>query len=773
MKRKYLLLISLLFSILSVFAQRGIVLSGIVLDPESKPLEGANVALYNEADSSFISGIATDKRGAFRIKCAPLSRSYLRVSFLGYKEQTQGLINVRENLDLGKITMRKDEIQMEGVEVVASQQTRLFDRAIVYPSVEQVKVSPTSFDLLSNMMLPGLDVNIVERTAKYMDKTVEFRINGRKVTVQEIDALTSGEIEKVEYIDSPGLEYGPGVGAVVNYVTKEPLSGFTLSTNLTNALYVGYGNDNLNMRWNHKASEFGVSYQTSFRKYRKRSNDRTEGYNFPDGREIVREYVGENTPFKAQYHTIGLSYNLLKKDNYMFSAIGRFTYDYNYRNYLANLYENKALLGRQSSFDDARNLLPELDLYFSKQLTPKQSLSVNVVGGYNDSEFGYWYKEEADGDYFTSFTADGSRYNLIGEVKYQNQYHENHKILLGAREKLFFEDDRYSNETGTRETDNNDFYFYGDMSGTFNKFFYHAALAGTVTSYKQGGRDFTFWSFEPFLYLSYRFSGRSSVFAQVNVMSTDPTVNNMNDVTQVINPYLRSRGNPDLSPYTTYEVLTGYNYMGKNLTFQLMGAYLRMHEPITDHIYYDDQEDVFINSYLNQGSMERYGLNVYGKYTGLFNNILTLSAQLRYNHYKTTGLGYRHYLNVVSARLEALASYKNFSFSLSGNTRNKSLLGERLSYPELSSTALLQYRTGNCFIGLGMYYPFMKQWDKGTDVLSAVVPQKSWTKIKENGRMLFVRFSWSFSTGRKYQGGQKNLNNQGGRSSLSSMPVID
>ena len=773
MKRRYQILICFLLSFLPVFAQKGIVLSGIVLDAESKPLEGANVALYDERDSSLVVGIATDKRGAFRIECAPLSRSYLHVSFLGYKEQTQGLINVRENLDLGKILMLKDEIQMEGVEVVASQQTRLFDRVIVYPAVDQVKVSPTSFDLLSNMMLPGLDVNVVERTAKYMDKTVEFRVNGRKVTVQEVDALTSNEIEKVEYIDSPGLEYGPGVGAVVNYVTKEPVSGFILSTNLMNALYVGFGNDNVNMRWNHKDSEFGLSYQTSFRKYRKRSNDRTEGYYFPDGREIVREYVGEDTPFKSQYHTVALSYNLLKKDDYMFSVIGRFTYDYSYRNYLTNLYENKSSLGRQSSFDDKRNLLPELDLYFSKQLTPKQSLSVNVVGGYNDSEFGYWYREKADGDYFTSFTAEGSRYNLIGEVKYQNNFHENHKVLFGARDKLFLEDDHYSSETGTRETDNNDFYFYGDVSGKFNKFFYHAALAGTASSYRQGGRDFTFWSFEPFVYLSYRPSSRSMFFAQLNVMSTDPVVSNMNDVTQVINPYLLSRGNPDLSPYTTYEVLAGYDYTGKRLTFELMGAYEHRHEPITDHIYYDNQEDVFVNSYLNQGAMKRYDITACGKYTGLFNKILTLSARLRYNHYETTGLGYRHHLNVFSAQLEALATYKDFSFSITGNTRNKSLLGERLSYPELYSTALIQYRKDNCFIGLGMYYPFAKQWDAGTDVLSAIAPQKSWTKIKENGRMLFVRFSWSFSTGRKYQGGQKNLNNQGGRSSLSSMPVID
>ena len=47
-----------------------------------------------------------------------------------------------------------------------------------------------------------------------------------------MDALTASNIQKVEYIDNPGLEYGKGAGAVVNYITKEPITGFSTSGSL-------------------------------------------------------------------------------------------------------------------------------------------------------------------------------------------------------------------------------------------------------------------------------------------------------------------------------------------------------------------------------------------------------------------------------------------------------------------------------------------------------------------------------------------------------------
>lgn len=770
---RVLIVLCCLFTLFSVEAQKKIVLSGIVVNAESEALVGANVALYNATDSTLITGKASDAKGAFKIDCKLINRCYLQISFLGYKTQRLGLVNVYENQEFGKIILETNEVMTDEVQIIASQQVQELDRMIVYPDRIQVKQSATPLDLLANMMLPGLDVNTVERTATALDKAVEFRINGRKVNVKDVDALIASNIQKVEYIDNPGLEYGKGAGAVVNYVTKKPIAGFSTSGSLLNAVWVGFGNDFLNMRWNHKRSEIGVSYNTMFRKYKKRSNDQTNQYFFPDQTEILREYMGENTPFKSQEHNLNISYSLMKEKDYLFSVIGRMAYKYNEKNYLANIYENGAFSSRQGSERSTRDILPELDIYLSKQITPRQGLSVNVVGGYVSSDLDYWYEEEERDRYFTSFSADGSRYNLIGELKYNDRFSKNHSLSIGIKESHFWEEDRYSNESGVRETDNNYLYAYAQLAGNFNKFIYNAGVSGAMSRYSQLDRNFTFWSFQPAISLGYRFSKTSLLRYNFELSSEDPLVAYLNDVVQVVNPYLQSQGNRNLSAYNTYKNSLVYSFTHKKLNLQLSGYHYYMDNPVTDHIYYDDKAGMFINSYLNQGYMQRYFLMAYGRYSGLFNNILTLSARLRYSHYKTSGENYRHHLNTFSASFQANINYKDFSLLLTADTRDKYLMGERLEYRSLSSIAMLQYSKKHFIVGLGLYYPFAKQWDAGSDLLSSITRQKSWTTIKDNGRMLFVRLSWNFFSGRKYKSGKKSLNNEGGMPGLSTMPVID
>lgn len=295
----FVLFIMFIFCVGSIYGQKSIVLSGTLVNDKKEVLAGANIALYDGTDSTLITGIASTINGTFRIVCKPIRKSFLQISFIGYKTLCMGLVNVQDNQLLGTITLETDHVEMKEMEVVASQRVRELDRVIIYPERAQVKSSVTSLDLLANMMLPGLDINLAERTARVMDKMVEFRLNGRKVSVKDVDALSASSIQRVEYIDNPGLEYGKETEAIVNYVTKEPISGFSSSGSLMNAVWTGFGNDFLTMRWNHKRSEFGVNYNTMFRKYKYRVNDQTQLYHFPDREEILREYVGENTPFKS------------------------------------------------------------------------------------------------------------------------------------------------------------------------------------------------------------------------------------------------------------------------------------------------------------------------------------------------------------------------------------------------------------------------------------------------------------------------------------------
>lgn len=100
---RVLIVLCSLFTLFSVEAQKKIVLSGIVVNAESEALVGANVALYNATDSTLITGKASDAKGAFKIDCKLINRCYLQISFLGYKTQRLGLVNVYENQEFGKL----------------------------------------------------------------------------------------------------------------------------------------------------------------------------------------------------------------------------------------------------------------------------------------------------------------------------------------------------------------------------------------------------------------------------------------------------------------------------------------------------------------------------------------------------------------------------------------------------------------------------------------------------------------------------------------------
>jgi hypothetical protein len=128
----------ILFSI-NIHAQVTQTIRGKVIDKETKTtLPGASVILLG--DSTNLKGVATDENGNFRLENVPVGRQSIRVSYIGYKEQTLYNVIVSSAKELVlTIELEESISSLKEVEITATKKDQ--------PINEMATVSVRAFDV--------------------------------------------------------------------------------------------------------------------------------------------------------------------------------------------------------------------------------------------------------------------------------------------------------------------------------------------------------------------------------------------------------------------------------------------------------------------------------------------------------------------------------------------------------------------------------------------------------------------------------------------------
>ena len=223
---------------------------GKVVDEKGEPIPYANVAVLSKVDSTVVCGVVTQEDGSFNIVTSETD-GIMMVAILGY--QTVYMAPV----DGAVITMKVDAALLEGAAVSAVMpKTKLTGEGLqtaVRGSV--LENAGTAKDVLAKTpgMIKGQNgLEVIGKGAPLV------YINGRKVTdSSELDRLQSNDIQSIEVITNPGVQYDASVGSVVRIRTIRR-QGDGLSFNL-------FAQDEQSLRWNKGNDPFGslnVNYRT-------------------------------------------------------------------------------------------------------------------------------------------------------------------------------------------------------------------------------------------------------------------------------------------------------------------------------------------------------------------------------------------------------------------------------------------------------------------------------------------------------------------------------
>ena len=759
MKDKLLLLIICIANF-SMYAQN-INIHGKVLDDNKHILSGASIALYLQ-DSILIAGTTSNEKGTFILENIEPNNYKISVSYVGFLKENIDISQLTENLDLGNIVLQSDAILGDLV-VTASNKHYEVNRQIILPSKEQMEVSNNALTLTRNLQLSLIQINPVTNDITTFDgKDVILQINGVKVEKNEIMALKSKDILRVEYLDQPGARYE--AGAVINYVVKQREQGGYITANAKQTLAnVGVNQYAFSGNYNWNRSQIGFTIEClQNRAHWIRENEYE--YNFMD-KSFERSEKGLPTKYKESMLNASVKYTLSETDKYLFSATLRNNFN-DVPNQFSNRqgYANTSNSSQETFFQDFstwKENVPSLDLYYQHNLEKRQLLIFNIVGTYINSKSTHTYNESINNNSISNINSsiDGNKYSIIAEAIYEKDFKDKGKLSVGVRHNQSKTENDYSGDIISNvNLKYSESYIFADYMYSKNKFSLNAGISGKYTYYKQDEVKYKHFNPQPRLQMQYSFPHNINLRYHIDLQTISPSIGNLNHIEQEVDLWQIKRGNPYLVNAVNCNQNIRLSYNGsKYIGVELLGFYYYGHNPMFETFFPENEK--IIAMYQNHKKFHRF------KVASIFNvrpfgNYITLNVMPMFSRDIMKGNAYTHTYSSFFVMASLLANYNRWYLYAQAASRNKSLMGETISYGENYHFIEIGYNADKWNVSAGVTMPFVKEYSQSTRTLSEFMYNYSKVYTNNLQAKVYISASINLDFGKRKSAQRQRINNQ-------------
>ena len=437
--------------------------------------------------------------------------------------------------------------ELDEVVVKASYLTREDDHILAIPTKEQRKHAVTGYDLLNNLMIPGVSVGRSTGSVTTPSGAATLYIDGRKVDFREVQSLRPKDIACVEFFDVPTGKYAKDAYAI-NIVMK-PLNngGYT---QLDASQGAGYLNGDYNL-----VSKFvtGTKSLNIWAGYSlenpKSSMNENEVFNFPDY-QLNRQqfYNNAGNRHTEEYVQSSIS-NRGKKYIWMFRC-GMAWNDIrnNVNNGMTDYWQTKASVKDGSILNiNSRNKSYRPSVYFYGLHTFSDTKSLDYVfdGYYSRNNYNRFYNED-----------DESFHSLVKEDYYYVKANANYSMAFSHRNRLAFSlfefmrisDSEYmGTSTYNQNLHSSETILFADYSQRLGRFFFDINPGLSFLTYRLKGME-SINHLTPRLQTRavYKIDKVQQLQFTFALGNTYPRINTINNVEQQIDPIIILKGNPDM-----------------------------------------------------------------------------------------------------------------------------------------------------------------------------------------------------------------------------------
>ena len=220
------ILLAFLLIGVSVTAKAQSNVSGKIIDESNNQgIPFVNVGLFRVADSVFVSGAASDDKGAFTLQAVPNGEMLLKISAIGFESFSMP-VTVKGDMNVGTLKLKAGTTRLD--EVVIAEKRPLFaveGEKTMYNTAEDPSIQTgTLSDALQNA--PGVSVDVEGNITLRGTSSVEVWINDKPSHMTDenlktyIQTMPANSIDHVEVITNPSARYGSKADGIINIVTN-------------------------------------------------------------------------------------------------------------------------------------------------------------------------------------------------------------------------------------------------------------------------------------------------------------------------------------------------------------------------------------------------------------------------------------------------------------------------------------------------------------------------------------------------------------------------
>ena len=645
-------------------------------------------------------------------------------------------------------------IELGEVEIKAAKVIHKPDGQIIYPTETQKNASHSGYSILQKLSLPNIRVDEVSQSLSAIDGrgSIQLRINGIIVGREEMLALSPGSISRIDFIDNPGVRYGEGIAYVINILTRRADSGYTVGIDLTQALTVKSGNDLIYGKWNAGNSELSLSYNFGYKDFKGNRTHETAHYLLTDGSTHTIERNDLASRSRNFNNGLQLKYNLADSADYVFQASLKADFSH-----IPNNYNRKRIIEEDEQYiatqrERNRSSSPVLDLYFFKQLTPRQSLTLNAVVTYIATSLRSSYDEGAP----YAYRVEGKTYSLMSEAIYENRL-KPFTFTAGANYMQKYTKNKYTGDVNSvNPMHNRSVYAFAEIKGKLGPIRYVAGVGGSYLDYRQQAHDYQYWLFRPKASVAY------NPVQAVQLKYDFQISEHVSRVAMISNTSIRNNsmewtlGNPDIRPNREQAHTFQISYTHPRFQSFVQAYGKRCHQP-NMATYIRTEDNRFVYTQLNQKEIDVLNLMLYAN-GWIVPDKLSIALSGTLFRCFNFGEDYTHCKTFYSGTANVQAYLGKLTLSAFMDSGFRFLEGETEGFNGSFVSLNASYRYKNLNLSLAWQQPFRNRYKQfQSDVYNRYVRKTTALHCRDLGNFVSLNIAWKFSQGRAYKDVRRNI----------------